>query len=111
MAKKKGVPQMNTPRSAWPKNPYKKQYITVRVEFTDDGILFPRSLLWTDGQEYPIDRVKDICSAPALKAGGQGDRYTVMIRGRERYLFFEHNPDPCDARLGKWFVEVKNPDY
>ena len=41
---------MNTPRSAWPKNPYKKQYITVRVEFTDDGILFPRSLLWTDGQ-------------------------------------------------------------
>lgn len=102
---------MNTPRSAWPKNPYKKQYITVRVEFTDDGILFPRSLLWTDGQEYPIDRVKDICSAPALKAGGQGDRYTVVIHGRERYLFFEHNPDPCDARLGKWFLEVKNPDY
>jgi hypothetical protein len=34
-----------------------------------------------------------------------------VIRGRERYLCFEHNHDPCDARLGKWFVEVKNPDY
>ena len=101
---------MNTPRSAWPKNPYKKQFITVRVEFSDEGILFPRSLIWTDGREYPIDRIKDIRSAPALKAGGMGDRYTVEICGQERFLFFEHNPDPCDARLGKWFVEVKNTE-
>ena len=105
MAKKKGAPQMNTPRSAWPKNPYKKQYITVRVEFTDDGILFPRSLLWTDGQEYPIDRVKDICSAPALKAGGQGDRYTIFVEGRQSYLFFERSTNLTGSYIGRWFVE------
>ena len=101
---------MNTPRSAWPKNPYRKQYITVRVDFSDDGLMLPRSILWTDGQEYPIDRVKDIRSAPALKAGGQGDRYTVEIHGRERFLFFEHNADCGSERLGKWFVEMKNTD-
>lgn len=102
---------MNGGLVPYPVPGYIRQYVNVRVDFDDEGTMFPRSIVWTDGREYPIDRVKDIRSAPAQKAGGQGDRYTVMIRGRERYLFFEHNPDPCDARLGKWFVEVKNPDY
>ena len=54
---------------------------------------------------YEIDRIKAIQPAPALKAGGQGDRYTIMINGRERYLFFEHNADYGSEKLGKWFVE------
>ena len=45
--------------------------------------------------------------ARALKAGGQGDRYTVMIGGHERYLFFEHNADYGNERVGKWFVEKR----
>ena len=98
-----------TDRLSWPKNPYRKQYITVRVDFSDDGLMVPRSILWTDGQEYPIDRIRDVRSAPALKAGGQGDRYTVMIGGRERYLFFEHNADYGNEKIGKWFVEKKVP--
>ena len=101
---------MNTPVAAWPKKLYRKQYITVRIDFSEEGIMFPRSILWTDGQEYPIDRVKDIRSAPALKAGGQGDRYTVEICGQDRFLFFEHNPDYGSERLGRWFVEVKNAE-
>ena len=88
---------------------YIRQYVKVRVDFNDEGTMLPRSILWADGREYPIDRVKDIRSAPAQKAGGQGDRYTVMIAGQERFLFFEHNADYGNERVGRWFVEVKNP--
>ena len=97
---------MNTP--AWPKKLYRKQYVAVRVDFSDEGIMLPRSILWTDGQVYSIDRVTDVRGAPALKAGGQGDRYTVEICGQERFLFFEHNADCGSERLGRWFVEVKD---
>jgi len=38
------------------------------------------------------------CRAASKKVGGGGIRYTVMIRGRESYLFQEGN---------KWFVEAK----
>ena len=99
-----------TDRSSWPKNPYKKQYVRVRVDFDKEGSMFPRAIIWTDGQEYPIDRINDLRSAPARKAGGQGDRYTVEICGQERFLFFEHNPDDRSERIGKWFLEVRNPE-
>jgi hypothetical protein len=33
-----------------------------------------------------------------MKVGGVGERYTVRIKGKETYLFFENN---------KWFVEEK----
>lgn len=95
--------------SAWPVKKYIRQYVNVLVDFDDEGVMYPRSIRWTDGQEYPIDRVKDIRSAPALKAGGQGDRYTVEICGAERYLFFEHNADYGSERPGRWFVEMKSP--
>ena len=102
---------MNTVSVPYPKPQYLKKYVNVRVDFNDEGIMLPRSIVWTDGHEYAIDRVKDIRSAPALKAGGQGDRYTVMVAGKERFLFFEHNADYGNERIGRWFVEVKNPDY
>ena len=57
----------------------------VAVVFTGDGRMLPRVIRWEDGTQYKIDRVTDIRQAPALRSGGQGDRYTVMIHGRERY--------------------------
>ena len=89
--------------------PCRKQYIPVRVVFSDGGIMFPRAVIWTDGQEYSVDRVRHICSERALKTDGYGDRYTVEICGQERYLFFEHNPEPYELPLGRWYVEVENP--
>jgi len=51
--------------------------------------------------------VKAIVPSPALKAGGQGDRYTVMLENQERYLFFERPTDSDDASMvGRWFVEA-----
>ena len=42
-----------------------------------------------------------------MKAGGQGDRYTVWIRGKQSYLFFERSGVLSGNNLGRWFVEAK----
>ena len=82
-----------------------KVYVEVRVTFTQEGQMRPRSILWEDGTEYEIDRIKDIKQAAAMKCGGQGDRYTVYVHGRETYLFFERNASLTGNNIGRWFVE------
>lgn len=84
-----------------------KVYVEVVAAFGEDGRLRPRSLKWEDGREFEIDRVVDIRPAAALKAGGQGDRYTVEVRGRQSYLFFERSAKVSGCELGRWFVERK----
>lgn len=84
-----------------------KVYVEVKVDFREDGVMLPREIIWEDGSRYEIDRVKQICQAAARKAGGQGDRYTVMINGRETYLFFERSANQTGNAIGRWFVERK----
>ena len=84
-----------------------KIYVNVCTIFNTDGKMIPQYLQWEDGVKYQIDRVLDIKPAPAIKAGGYGDRYTIRVNGQERYLFFEHNTAANDAALGKWFVEKR----
>ena len=85
-----------------------KLYLRVNVEFTEEGMMLPRSFVWTDGRTYTIDRVLHCVPAPALKAGGQGDKYTLEIKGKIRHIFFEHNCDYGSANLGRWFMEWKD---
>ena len=82
-----------------------KVYVAVRAEFAEDGTMFPREITWEDGEKYEIDRVLDIRQAPALKAGGQGDRYTIMVKGKQSYLFFERSTNLTGNVIGRWFVE------
>ena len=82
-----------------------KVYVSVRAEFDEDGIMLPRELTWEDGEKFDIDRVLDIRQAPALKAGGQGDRYTIMVKGKQSYLFFERSTNLTGNVIGRWFVE------
>lgn len=84
-----------------------KVYVKVGVVFREDGMMLPRSLIWEDGRKYSIDRVIGVRPACAEKAGGQGDRYTVMIGGQMRHLFFEHSAGMGDPNLGRWFIERK----
>lgn len=84
-----------------------KVYVAVRAEFAEDGTMFPREITWEDGEKFEIDRVLDIRQAPALKAGGQGDRYTIMVRGIQSYLFFERSANLTGNVIGRWFVERK----
>lgn len=82
-----------------------KVYVAVKADFNKEGIMLPRELTWEDGTRYEIDRVLDIRQAAAMKAGGQGDRYTVRIKGKQSYLFFERSTNQTGNQLGRWFVE------
>ena len=85
-----------------------KTYVEVTVTFDDTGRMLPRDILWEDGSRFEIDRILDIRPAPALRAGGHGDRYTVRIGQQQSYLYFERSPALSGACLGRWFVERKN---
>ena len=84
-----------------------KVYVQVNADFNADGVMFPRVLIWEDGEKYVVDRVVDIRQAAARKAGGQGDRYTIEVRGQISYLFFERVPQLTGNVIGRWFVERK----
>ena len=82
-----------------------KVYVAVTADFREDGFMIPREITWEDGEKFEIDRVLDIRQAAAMKAGGQGDRYTVRIRGKQSYLFFERSTSQTGNNIGRWFVE------
>lgn len=82
-----------------------KVYVGVRADFRSDGIMIPREITWEDGEKYEIDAVLDIRQAAALRAGGHGDRYTVCVRGRCSFLFFERSQQRLGNYIGRWFVE------
>lgn len=84
-----------------------KVYVKVAATFEESGRMLPRTLYWEDGRPYQIDRVIDIRQSSAQKAGGHGDRYTVSISGKQRYLFFERSGSLSGNNLGRWFVERK----
>ena len=56
-----------------------KVYVPVIAAFDQDGLLLPLELTWEDGCTYIIDRIHDIRPASTMKAGGQGDRYTISV--------------------------------
>lgn len=82
-----------------------KVYVAVAAEFDSEGRLIPTVITWEDGNRYEIDRVTNICQAAAMKAGSQGDRYTIQINGQRSYLFFERNASIAGNNIGRWFVE------
>ncbi len=82
-----------------------KVYVPVTVDFRADGVMLPRTIIWEDGHEYEIDKVTDIRQAAAMRAGGQGDRYTIFVEGRQSYLFFERSTNLTGSYIGRWFVE------
>jgi hypothetical protein len=82
-----------------------KVYVQVNVDFREDGVMLPREIIWENGVTYEIDRVTNICQAAAMRAGGQGDRYTIKVKGKESYLFFERSPNQSGNNIGRWFVE------
>lgn len=60
------------------------------------GKVFPKNIVWENGQLYKIDKVIDVKKMASTKAGGFGVRYEVMINNQTRYLFLDEYT---------WFVE------
>ena len=81
------------------KNPH-KIYVPVYARFSEDGVVKPYCLEWTDGRKYFIDRIRRMDRAASLQAGGCGIRYVCMIRNQQVDLFYEEN--------GRWFVAANN---
>ena len=65
----------------------RRVYVTMNVQVSPDGIVRPRSMIWEDGEEYEVDRVKRIVPTD------EGTRYTLMIDGRENTFIDSLLPD------------------
>ncbi|MBS1479209.1 MAG: hypothetical protein HP061_00040 [Christensenellaceae bacterium] len=76
----------------------RKAYVSVNLDVDEEGAIRPRLIRWRNGRIFEIERIKFKCRAASDKVGGGGIRYTVIIRGKESFLFQEG---------GKWFVEAK----
>jgi len=83
----------------------RRVYVDVMVEFWVDGTMRPRLIQWADGAAYEIDRIADVLPFVDMKPGVRGDRYTILVRGQRRYLFFERNGSAAGRSIGRWFVE------
>lgn len=84
-----------------------KIYVEVVASFNRDGLCIPSAIIWENGRTFTIDKVLDIRQAASMRAGGQGDRYTIRIGGQQKYLFFERSTKLTGPVLGRWFVERK----
>lgn len=82
-----------------------KVYVAVTADFMADGTLIPRVITWENGEKFTIDKVTEIRSATAMKVEGQGDRYTIMIHGKQSYLYFEQKSYLSGKNVGRWYVE------
>ena len=73
------------------------KYITVIAKMTPQNLISPLSIIWEDGREFLIDKVLDSRPKASTKGGGKGIRYTVRIKGQEKYLFLDKYT---------WFIEL-----
>lgn len=78
---------------------YEKVCVEVLARFPKEGGIRPVSLLWEDGRQFIVERVKSVGRAPAHVGSLLPIRYTCIIGGREKELYLERE------RM-RWFVEV-----
>ncbi|MBQ3219909.1 MAG: hypothetical protein IJB32_04890 [Clostridia bacterium] len=79
---------------------YEKVYVGVIVKFFADGGMRPMEIIWTDGQRFSVDRIKYIERAPSKVGGLLTKRFTVIVSGFEKRLYYEEKQE-------RWFVERK----
>ena len=82
-----------------------KIYVKVNSDFDATGYMLPRTITWADGRTFKLDAVSDFRPASARAKVHSGYCYTFVIRGEERFLFFEKTDDLFASRVGRWFVE------
>lgn len=80
------------------KTQYIKKYVTVGAYHTPEGKTIPKFLIIDDDHKIVIDKFITSCRAASTKVGGSGIRYTVLIRGFEKFIYEDE---------GKWFIEEK----
>ena len=84
-----------------------KKYVQVNVVFREDGVMLPNEIFWGSGVSYKINRITEIRYGYTYRPDSVGNRYTVLIDGNKRVLYFEQNPDSLKNPVGRWFVEKR----
>jgi hypothetical protein len=79
---------------------FDRVYVETFVKFFSDGGMRPLEIKWIDGTSYVIDRVKYVERAPAKTGSLVTRRFTVLIDGQERYLYYDEGRE-------RWFVEKR----
>lgn len=64
-----------------------KCYVEVDAHFDLEGVPWPQAIIWEDGRRFSIDRILDRRHAASMKVGGFGIRYTVLVEGRQKFLW------------------------
>lgn len=82
-----------------------KVYVKVDSVFDSTGYIHPKSIVWTNGKVFEIEKVRDFRPAEML-CEHPGSCYTVVVNGQERLLFFERVDPRFSGRVGRWYVEV-----
>lgn len=77
---------------------YIKIFVSVNAQFNKDGGVTPLSITWADGNKYDIDKVVIKERAPCKSGGVLPFRYTVIISGKIKYLYYEREVE-------RWFIE------
>lgn len=79
-------------------------FIKTETVFDEYGRMIPQALIWEDGRKFDIDYVSDI-KRIALPGIGRGDKYTIVIKGKKRELFFERSTNLSGNIIGRWYIE------
>lgn len=74
-----------------------KKYVKVKATFDCDGNLMPEQIIWENNRAFSIERVTDIRYTKLKNVDEPELRYTCIIGGREKFLFFYKT---------RWFVEA-----
>lgn len=97
-------PDYNAFKTATPTGK-KKIYVKVTTDFDSTGYMSPRTIIWHDGRTFQIDEVRDFKPAANPESAFRKDCYTIVIKGKEKHLFFERSDSDFRSRIGRWFVE------
>lgn len=81
-------------------------YVNVNADFTTDGFVRPRSIVWRNGKVYYIQRMIDWLPGRESISGCFCDRYTVQIHGELRYLYLQRSDEHFLGKFGRWYVKV-----
>lgn len=76
-----------------------KRYIEVIIKQKKDGEMIPLYVVWDDGKKYKIEKIFRKERRASI-VGGCGLRYSCMIEGKQRNIFYEKD---------KWFIESHRP--
>lgn len=77
---------------------YCKVYVEVAVRFLKEGGMRPLWLIWEDGRRFEVEKVCFVERKPSHVGSLLPMRYTCIVRGKEKYLYFEGS---------RWFLEVE----